>query len=282
MAINKIFTNQNKKKHIDYLKAQRVLYSQAKKNQKIINNGDIVFLVLGGGISVAWPSTSFVVSVISIIWLISSFLIKHYIVATIKKASTIQEDFDVSLFNIGWNKALIRKRITDEEIVEASDNFKGDVSKLFNWYPKTNTLNTWEVVVNCQKTNTNWDIRLREKYNVFALIVLVIFVSVSIVSFCGFNLNFRLITSVLIAPSLPFLITTFTTFIENKRNIKEKEELQILLTEKLKPNKLFCRQVQDKIYSLRNTFSIIPDWFYWLFREKFEKQAKQSAKLPKK
>ena len=243
-----------------------------------------MFALLTPVIIYKWSDTITSIGVIGGLWALASYFLKKFLEdVNIDKASTIQEEFDVGLFKLPWNKVLVGEKISPEEISCAKRQFKGDISKLRNWYKGISGFPYPLDVLLCQRSNLVWDWRLKKTYSITILLVLIIYFVFTIVWSSVLDLR---LADYLIGLFIPALSGYFIGIDEATEHYKayikrEKLEKKInKLSETALSNiKLLkveeLRQVQDCIFEFRKG-PLVPDWFYWIFRDSYGKDIKSA------
>jgi hypothetical protein len=270
---------QNSQSSIMLLSAQRRLYSEAKMLYLIRLVAALFLASLSPIIFFLWPVTRFPIALISGIWVLASRLIlKRVENQKIKLGATIQEQFDVQVFEIPWNSVLVGSRVGPEIVSEADRNFKGDRKDLENWYSDPGDLPTTISVLLCQRSSLVWDSRLRR---VYAWII-----SLVTIGLIGFGFILAIVTRqtlpdyllALFLPALSALITGVEEATENFKLATEKEEIEKKVSSFLEksreaPSLLSiedCRKVQDYIFFLRSKSPLVPDMLYQWLKPKYQ------------
>lgn len=275
----RIYEKQNTNENIKLLAAQRHLYSQAKTVQYVRQSGIILIVAISLIIYFIFPEAKTFLAVIGGLWTIVSQLILKRIQANkIKRAATIQEQFDVELFDLPWNDLLVGERISPELINSASDNFEGNRNSLFNWYADTGNLPYPFDVILCQRANIVWDWRLRYSSGWIItgitstlLLFEMILAHITNITFSGYFLA-------ILIPSSSALLEGLDIAKDQFQIAKEKERLhkQIMCYWKLgldDPKSMTrekCREVQNCIFVLRKEKSLVSNKLFSILRNEFE------------
>lgn len=283
-TMNKINQRQNKKVFIDYLKAQRVAYSQCKTYQIVDLISILVAIVLP---IIGLINSEYVnfLGAFGVIWTILYLVVENFRKSKSQQGAKIQEQFDTELFEIPWNDVLCKNKINKDVQMDLADHYKGDDLK--NWYSKEigNDIPREIAVLLCQRINFSWELNLRKKFVFSLLSVLLIYYGLIITT--AIIINFGLYdTLLLLAPSISFLIYGVQNVGALKSQLKSKAEYLDLIDSKIKdyslikklPNDSFLRQIQDVIYNQRNFLEKIPDWFYNSFKVKNENRTDEIIK----
>jgi hypothetical protein len=265
------------------LAAQRRLYADAK----VIYNLRVTVVMVAGvaGVTLAlyFPSARAPIGFASaVILLLISIAGSAREKRKSKEAASIQEEFDTSIFQLPWNSVL-SDRPTNGLIVEAAHRHDG--RSLENWYSDTGPLPRPLDVLVCQRSNLEWGVSIHRRWAAAVMTAIITWIF-GIVLICStLHLSFPSSIFAVVTPLLP----TFREFIEMWKSsmdsvrAKEKAESKVsdiwesaLSTRRLPPVRP-CREVQDRICSIRQTNAIVPDWFYKAFRDKSEKVMRVSV-----
>jgi hypothetical protein len=202
----------------------------------------------------------------------------------VKQAATVQEQFDTQLFRLPWNKALAGRKVAREIIHRAAKAYTGGEAKIRNWYPDPSGAPYPKVALLCQRTNLVWSIRLQKRYATALLVITVLYLLFGLV--IGRN---EVVPEYLVAifiPAVPAILEAIETYKRHLRSSQEKEEIlahiEDLLDEvgnSMHPSRLVeeCRRIQDAIYLQRSGKPLVPDWWYEIWREKFDADARAAV-----
>ncbi|MEH7485007.1 S-4TM family putative pore-forming effector [Neobacillus drentensis] len=278
--MNNIFEKQNSEKFIKLLAAQRHMYNKAKKIKSNRTNFSL-FLLITSLLLPFWYSKGVpYLGVISGIWTIALLLFKNYEKKVIIQGAKIQEEFDTTLFELPWNSFLVGSKITREVIADANSSFKGDRSRLQNWYANYNNDAHIKNVLQCQRANLSWDWRLRQAYCNFLLImVCILFFGEAIYALVQQKSLIGYLNELLI-PSIPILLIGIESIIEHKALAQEKQSNEQQVSSLLEANNLdmeTIRKFQDLIYSFRTSTALIPDYFYKRLWRRYDRNMHNSV-----
>ena len=266
--MNRITQRQNQSKFIEYLKAQRVAYSQCKIYQVF----DVISVLMAIVLPIIGMYKNDIVNYLGafgVLWTIIYLVTENYRKKKTEQGAKIQEQFDTELFEIPWNNILCKSKINTDTSIDLAKEYKG--KDLSNWYSLEvdSSLPKSIAIILCQRINFSWELKLRKRYVAFLLILLVAYYGIFIGFFVSKNIGFYDIL-LLIAPSLSFLIYGVQNSLSLKNHINSKNETLSQIDEILNkysgnrelPNDLILRQIQDIIYTERTVPEKIPDWFY--------------------
>lgn len=271
--IKSLFKKQNDELLLKCLVAQRDEYSLAKKAATWKGCLIIIFAIisiLSSWLDIDWvTAVSFLMAVLLIITSkhIDTFISKHK-----KHAAAVQQYFDVILYSgtLGNNISEWGPLPTFSDIANSiSEIDNSSLNNVMNWYSDYSTLSAEQQVFHCQRENVRWDQQLRQKYNTFQIIFLiVVFIVMTIVFFL---VNPTLIKFICViswfVPIADYVITDYTMVNCDIKRLSELEKNCELLESKLACNnsddiKANLISIQHKIQESREASYLIPDWFY--------------------
>ncbi|SDI27307.1 S-4TM family putative pore-forming effector [Winogradskyella thalassocola] len=274
--MNRITQTQNETKFIEYLKAQRVAYSQCKIYQVF----DVISVLMAIVLPIIGMYRTDIVNYLGafgVLWTIIYLVTENYRKKKTEQGAKIQEQFDTELFEIPWNEILCKSKINTDTKIDLAKEYKGN--DLSNWYSLEvdSSLPKTIAIILCQRINFSWELKLRKRFVTFLIILLVAYYGIFIGFFISKNIGIYDIL-LLIAPSLSFLIYSVQNSLSLKNHIKSKNDTLGQIDEILneysdngeKPSKGVLRQIQDIIYTERTVPEKIPNWFYKLSKSSNE------------
>jgi hypothetical protein len=201
------------------------------------------------------------------------------------KAAASQELFDCQVLQLKW-PSLKSKQPDREDVHGASTGY--DTSGLTDWYPSNvRQLPFYVARIICQRSNCWWDSKLRRYYRIAVLCLSAAVVIVIVVLALMKNLTFGDFVVSLMAPILPVVLWGVREAKQQSEASERVDQLksfgdglwQQVLQRKLTEDaaSVQSRIFQDEIYEHRRQSPMIFDWFYGLFKKKFESQMTQSA-----
>lgn len=276
--MNRILEKQNKPNFINYLKAQRVAYSQCK----IYHVFDFISLL----IAIVLPIIGFnnneyvnYLGAFGVLWTAVYLVSENYRRKKTEQGAKIQEQFDTELFELPWNNILCKDKVNSDIQFDLAQNY--NKNDLENWYSNEvdKSIPHPIAVLLCQRINFSWELKLRKLYVLFLVIVVVAYYGTFIGLSIAYNLGLYDVL-LLIAPSLSFLIYGVQNSLSLKNTIKLKNDtlkqidklLERYGENKIIPKTSILRQIQDIIFTERSVPVKIPDWFYRLFKSSNEER----------
>jgi hypothetical protein len=292
---NKIAEEQNSEKQLDRLAAQRYLYSEAKKVQRL----QMVLMVLMpaiGAICVAvLQHASSVKSWVALYGITVSILDISFIDQLRKGkqelAAKIQELFDCDVLDLDWNDLRVGHKPDPESVHEAISHFKkmgGDYAKLQDWYPSiVGQVPMYFARLICQRATCRWDSQLRLRYCTYAKYILFTFAIIILsVSFIG-GLTLQKFVLAVVAPVFPiflFGIRDYKHQMETaEASLRQKEYVDSLWLDLKKHRctqqeaETASRKLQDAIFDRRRGSQPVFDRVYEKLRNAHEEQMIKGA-----
>lgn len=287
MGQNNIATRQNEQEFLDYLAAQRHLYSKAKCLSNIIFVMCVLFPVLLAIAKVLFPDCAYLPKVIVIYSFVATLLriwLKDIMMTKKTLAARIQQLIDTELFGLDWNKAHCGEKPQPEEIHKAIKGAKYD--KLQNWYdPIVSQLPLPIGALVCMRTNVVYDQSLRKSYSTFCYVLTGL--AIIVVCILGMLNNTGMWDAFLygLVPLMPLITWLIDLYKQHTANCNALCNIQPLIETGLEraKNKLsidnnYLEEIQNFIFVHRKTSYMIPDSFYKICRRRNEEAASYGSK----
>jgi hypothetical protein len=278
--MNNIFEKQNSEKFIKLLAAQRYMYNKAKKIKSDRTYFSLLLLIASLLLPFWYTKGIPYLSVLAGLWTVTLLFFKNYEKKVIIQGAKLQEEFDTTLFELPWNSLLVGSKITREIIAEANSNFKGDRSRLQNWYVNYNNDSHIKNVLECQRANLSWDWRLRQAYcNFLLFMVCILFFGEAIYALVQQKSLYGYLNELLV-PSIPILLIGIESIIEHKALAQEKQSKEQEVSSLIESNNLdmeVARKLQDLIFSFRTSTALIPEYFYKRLWKRYDNNMHNSA-----
>ncbi len=270
--MNQVLAQQNDKELIKLLKASKVAYANSKRIENITTLF-LLMLALVYPVYFVYSSNEDVKLVLFGCTFLIAFLVQVFsghLKGNTHRGALFKEEFDVALFNLPWKSTL--KRPDKAELIHYSKKYRG--APLKNWYPPHISANIAadKTIAICQRINSGWDISLRKKYSVALKTVLIIYT----LTLCGFfvvkSVDARTIFAVFF--SVLSFYTHFLAILRGHQVVISKREkirdrLDEMISGTLPINEQALRDIQDEIYLTRQEPAKVPDFFFWLYKKKF-------------
>ncbi len=174
-----IVTRQNAAYHRLLLAASSDVYGRAKQILAIQMLLTIGGAVVASIISANWPGTkSWTVLYAVGVSLLDAFVLERYQARYRKLGAQIQELFDCELFSLPWNPLTAGKPPIPEDLTHHGQVFlnkQPNAVHLTDWYPtEISVLPLTYAALVCQRSNCWWDERLRRRYLIGLVALLVL------------------------------------------------------------------------------------------------------------
>jgi hypothetical protein len=283
---NDISNRQNDEQSLRLLAAQRRLYSWAKIALAV----QVVLVVI---VPAALLIVEYFVGTFKVwaafagltISILDVMLLDPVKAAMQRKAAGAQELFDCYVLDLEW-PSLKGKRPDPEDLHGASRGYKAD--GLRDWYPTgIGQLPLYVGRVVCQRSNCSWDSKLRRFYRVGVICLSAIMAIGIVVVALWRNLTFSDVVLSLMAPILPIILWGVREARQQTEAFTRVDQLKSFgdnLWEQVVQGKITAaeatvqsRMYQDEIYERRQTSPMIFDWFYAVFKDRFEEQMTKTA-----
>tara|TARA_R100000935_G_scaffold29362_1_gene49651 strand:+ start:3039 stop:3914 length:876 start_codon:yes stop_codon:yes gene_type:complete len=287
--MNDIKKNQELPQNMKFLKAQRVIYANAKKIYRWQLIITIFVVVILNVIKITQKSftsidlTPYIALVSVSITLIDLLFLSGYLSKFKTNGAKAQELFDCNVYNMEWNETNSGDKPENWVIEEAENKyFHNSKAPLSNWYHiELDRLNQQEAILRCQETNLEYDRKLRYHFKNDCLIVCLTIVVISFAIATTINISVQSYLTNFIAPTLPLIVILIKLVIDNNKAVKSLEEVR-KAARKLRnsgciPSMSQLRQVQDKLFCSRKDSSLIPENYYQYRRTKLEQSTKSNV-----
>jgi len=279
--MNNINELQNKDSALEKLAAMRCLYSEGKNIFYLRTSVAVLIAVVFPFLKTTYPSLNGWLVAVGIGYLILDiFILAGWESGKRSTAAKVQELFDTEVLGMQWN-SIVAENKPDTEIIGrcwAKVVGKG-LEKLRDWYPDGISALPQNVAVTlCQRCNIWWDSGLRRLYAHTLVIIVIVLVSSIIWVKKDVSVKELVLFVASFAPLIKLLIEQVISHYKAAKRLDIlKGQLDALLenaksTQSIGAEASITRSVQDEIYRHRKQVSSIPDFFYWIFRKKYENQ----------
>lgn len=135
-----------------------------------------------------------------------------------------QEAFDVRVLCLPWNESKGR-RLSVAVVTEFAKKFRGDDSRLRDWYSDVSNIPFPVAELLCQRENVGWSIGLRSSVTRWSVLALSVWLLAGLALGCFMNwLVFEYLYR-FVAPTLPIVIVVVTTLGANLSSVRTKRYL---------------------------------------------------------
>ena len=283
---------QNEEKILKCLVRQRELYNYAK----LINNIKFILMIMIIAINIMekFFDNINLLKLLLIITLLLPFINDwlNIISNNLKnRAAEIQQYIDVKLYSSVlnqsskiWGKILTRSEISNE--ISKISSQKIEKQKVKDWYRNYSTHDAFLQIFYCQKENINWDSKLRKFYKIILELILygVLIILLLIIVFKSELVTKNFLKNILWFPSLSNylyeIINNLKRDIEELSKINKKSEnIERKIEENICKKEIINLEInlQEEIYNQRRKSYLIPNFFYKISLEKYQRNEDKVA-----
>ena len=271
---------QNDPSMITLLRATSVSHARVRRLNALRLSVGCAFAALGlivtltGG-AVAW------IAILGVLWgLTYAAGVSSWADDELRRATKLQEMFDVRLFRIPWNSVVAGEELPAYEVSRLNRHYHGDAENLRNYYEIPDLPRPFDVL-GCQQQNLGWGARVRRRYANTILGGVVVWAAAGL--FVGALTSLSLTGLVLrwYVPSLGILLLGLDEFRGQRGIASGREHVLSLVRARIAqvteaPRKageqsdlmILARQVQDSIFHTRTRQPRVPNWFFSRFQTK--------------
>ncbi len=287
-----ILYKQNLDANIDKLLAQRRLYSNAKIMQYILIGITVIIPILIAFVtnfsSLKIDDKSWIYIIYAIIVIFGEKILEIFIDRNKKTAASIQEKFDINIFEISENE-LLNSVFVDHDIIrkysKKDKNNTKKVRRVTNWYSeKIESLQTNIAILFCQRMNICYDQNIKKKYNLLLITLSIITFATLLIFALSNDFSLKKFIIEVILPSIPIFNFTYkeiSTNLESVDNLQKLREIIETRLSSLSVNDTIeveeLRNIQDRIFQNRILSPLIPDFIYKLLWTELEDQMNYSV-----
>lgn len=282
-TMDSIFAKQNEPQLLKCIAAQRNEYDKAKRRGLCKDILTAIFAILS--IISSWIDNDVMTAITFLFAGMTSFASKYIDMHVHKHknvAAVTQQYVDVTLYNsvlndkIGsWGNIPTYHELAETISIVADK----DVEGVKNWYSDYSSLKPIEQIFCCQKENLRWDIKLRQEFKYFLLVVNGLVFLLLIIA--AFVINPSLIkTLCIISWLLPLIDFLYSYWDDLRKDIERLQKLKAKSAEidNTISRKDFCTlrfdsqkvqqvrtaliELQKDIFEHREKSTLIPNWFY--------------------
>ncbi|MET7400789.1 S-4TM family putative pore-forming effector [Dactylosporangium sp. NPDC005572] len=194
-----------------------------------------------------------------------------------RTSATLQEMFDVALFDLPWNRVLVGEPVAEDEWNRLSRRFRGDEARLRDYYLVANVRSPYEVMF-CLEQSLAWGSRVRQRYATLLLGLAGLWCAAGVVvTFVNGSKVVDLVSGWLV-PSLGLVLFCLDQYRAQAGNTRERKRVLDLLRAAdadqaepaLRPGPAWtalARQIQDVQYLMRRQQPRVPVWLFRRFHD---------------
>lgn len=258
--------------------AARKFYRRAKHLQRGGTAITLVLALMAPVVLFLRPELGPTLGAVAGAWLFASRLISKPLRDRFQLRGAIaQELFDCDVLGLRVNTVLTTD-LSEEEIRGASES-KDDFAAVRGWYPTDGEMTWPQSVLTCQRSNAVWARRLHHAY----AWLLVVGASLG----AGVGVGVALIDRATLAgylvgialPTLPALLDASELARSHFEASRQRKRLELKVDEHLRggASNSDLREIQDQLFTLRSGAPLVPDWFYRLLLDRYERDMRYAA-----
>ena len=282
-----ISERQNSAESIELLRADTHFYLRAKRLHALRVAGTLILALLAPVILFWKPGWGDFVGALAGAWvLVGRTILSWFEDRSVKKAVTIQEQFDVEVFGLEWNDGLAGPKEAPEDIHTAAQKIQGmRAAALRDWYPEADAA-PWPLnVILCQRSSAVWGRRGHYWYAIFVLALGIAWFIAGLIMTAAAHVTLTGYLVKVFLPSQPAFLDTIDLFRGHLKQSQAKEALERKTTDLWNEgvadadsvSEPDCREVQDQTYALRRRGIQIPQLIYRLRRKQDEEAMRAAA-----
>ena len=282
--MNKIIEHQNDRIVLDRLSAQRNLYSAAKRWRNLRFLLCVLTIVVLSVIKTFFFDNQTLAIILGLVVFVSLLLgpvFNKQISRNRTLAARIQQFLETELFELPWDENLCGIQPIAEEVYDHKSS--KIPARLYDWYDKgigdVQDHNT--AVLLCQRENMSYDSHIRTSFTRLCLwsgiILCVGIVAIAIILYKDDILSIIMFGLIPIMPIVRW-IQSIRNEDERDRGVRSilgaliKEEMENALKGK-DVRQSTLKQIQNNMFIHRKEGYLVPDWYYYVCREKSEDRA---------
>lgn len=280
---------QNEESNLKLLLAQRRLYSRAKTWTTVRGVGVGVIAVAAPLIAAFWEPLAVWAAAVAAGWyILNRVVFRRLERRDATRGASAQELFDTAVF--GMPTIAVREpRLLPEDVARVVGRgyprrrqaFVDE--KLRNWYPiRTNVPGRVAIAI-AQRGNLTYTRRLLQRHAKLWLWLLCGWaVTVIVIALC-FEFSLAMFLLAVALPVMPPLVDAWEEYSQIRVAGREREALANEIEDAIKadtaspipPQQLLTWQGQ--LFALRRDSPLVPDWLYWLLRDRAEAEMSEAA-----
>lgn len=255
--------------------------SAAHRHTQRAQGATLAISVLVAGLGVLtkpFPAVSSAIALTGAVWgAMYALVIRSWTGRYLHTSATLQEMFDVGLFNLPWNAVAVGDRVPDDEVSRLSRRYRGDESRLRDYYIVANVPAPYDVLF-CLEQNLAWGSRVRSRF-ANAIVALVVFwCAAGTVTAVATGSTVNQLLSEWFVPSLGLLLLCLDTYRVQVSITRERSRMLNLLRSAVDDPAStvlataqtftgFARQIQDALFQMRRQQPRVPTWFFRRFHD---------------
>nr|WP_281374347.1 S-4TM family putative pore-forming effector [Micromonospora jinlongensis] len=272
-----MLSRQNRPEMMALLHAMSVCHSRAQRLDNLRMALSIAISVVGAVVAFTGVSSSGVTAVGALWAVVNAIGLGSWSTGQLRRAATLQEMFDVRLFELPWNAVAAGEPLGAEEVSRLDRAYRGDEQYLRDYYEVPPLSRPYDVLA-CQQQNLGWGARVRRRYAYAVLAGVALWATVGIVFAVTADLTVTQLLTQWFVPSLGALLLGLEIYRGQRGVAVERDRALALLQQRVAAAVrhdadpvtgaellTLARQTQDLIFHSRQGQARVPDWFFRRF-----------------
>lgn len=286
---NNVPDRQNQESFLRLLRARSQTYDEATRLQVVQVLLAVLLPVAGSVVGLIWTDLRpYVASIALVIAVLDTAWLDRWQRGKIKTVAKICEQFNCELLDIPWNKLAAGRRLDPEQVEAAAQAWRRGDAKLRDWYPSEIRDASLPLArVMCQRTNSWYDRRLRQRYGAWLLAIVCGAFIICLLIGLTLKLSLLDLTATVLTPAAPALIWCLREHFRQRDVVEVSETTKAeaeALCERVAAGtcgddecKASARELQNAIYARRAASPLMLPYVYSLARRRMEMQMKVGA-----
>lgn len=280
---NEINQRQNTEEILLYLFVQRKIYSLSKKILSYLFVVNLMFYFLGMSNNI--QSNNYFIA-LYVFWGLIFCILYIRESDKINTAATMQEVIDRKLYGFDVYTPFIKKTELHQVALKIKTKFPREYNEqvsrnglekgVKDWYSDVSDVSLEKAIILCQIENCEWEIKLRKQFQILNITLFVLLISIYVFIYWNNSIETLVIK---LYPILAIIVDRLGYIYKNYQNINGSKNVNDCLYQIYEDIEMYdkediinkAKEIQHCIYERRKNFAPIPDAFYHLHREKYQK-----------
>ncbi len=195
----------------------------------------------------------------------------------LRTGATLQETFDVELFDLAWNRVMVGDRVPEDEVSQLSRRYRRDVARLRGYYLVADVPAPYDVLF-CLEQNLAWGSRVRRRFANLLVSVVVVWCRTGVAVGLATGDTVSRLLAEWFVPALGLLLLCLDTVCAQVSVAQERTRVlglvRAVADDPASPVLMssdsfagFARQVQDVLFQTRLQQPRVPKWFFQRFHD---------------
>lgn len=260
-------------------------YRRAKAWRALFALGTIGLAAASPIMVLCYPSSSKWLASLAAVWLLAGRLAMQGLERTHRtEGAKIHDKFDRNLFDLDWNRAVAGPPPAEEDITDAASRFRGDLTRINDWYPDTRDSARPAAVLLCQRSSAVWGRRDHRAYASFLVVISVAWLVAGLVFAVVRRMSLVDYLVSLFLPSQPAFVDAIELIQFHFKQARSKGNIEGKLDEMLEQflNRRAIKDrdiemIQEQLFQFRRDGAYVPTLFYKIRRRRGQLGMQEAA-----